>query len=618
MSALASAPTIEDLVGPLDFDLEALRKKYAHERDTRLTEATSEFTSAVDGKFANFSKDPWVDPNYTRAPIEDHTEVVIAGGGFGGLLMAGRLYERGFRDIRIIEIGGDFGGTWYWNRYPGAMCDVEAHMYLPLLEELNYTPKHRYAYAGEILELCNLIGRTYDLYRRSIFQTTITSVRWQEDEKKWLIETDRGDRLTTNYFIPACGRQSLPKLPGIPGIDRYKGHAFHTSRWDYKYTGGSEHDFDLVNLRDKRVAVIGTGATAIQVVPEVAKWAKELLVFQRTPSTVGERLQCETGADWVNSTPGWQRRRRDNFAKIALGMPQDHDEVNDGWTRMQSTFRPYTPAELAEKLGRPATPEELAYMLEIGDHRVMNQIRARIESVVKDPKTAEGLKPWYRYMCKRPGFHDDYLEAFNRPNVRLVDTKGRGVEQLSEHGIIVDGEEYEVDCLIFATGFESVAAFTRLTGFEPEGRGGVPLNEHWKDGVRTLHGAMTDKFPNMFIIGATQQAANPVNVVELLDEQAHHVADIMAEMKRRNAPAFEASKEAVDDYVQAIRNSPQNKQLFEFYGTCTPGYYNAQGKAKKGADLFFGDRYGEGPIAFYDMLRNWRADGTLPGIVASP
>ncbi|MGE0830157.1 MAG: flavin-containing monooxygenase [Hyphomonadaceae bacterium] len=612
----ASLQTIHDLIGPLDFDLEALRQRYDRERDTRLTEASAEFTSAVDGKFANFSKDPWVDPNFTREPIVDHTEVIIAGGGFGGLLAGGRLHERGFRDIRIIEIGGDFGGTWYWNRYPGAMCDVEAHMYLPLLEELNYAPRHRYAYAGEILELCGIIGRTYDLYRKACFQTTITSIRWLEDENKWLIETDRGDRMTATYFIPACGRQSLPKLPGIPGIDKYEGHAFHTSRWDYKYTGGSENDFDLVNLRDKRVAVIGTGATAIQVVPEVAKWAKELLVFQRTPSTVGYRLQCETGDDWVNATPGWQRRRRDNFARIALGMPQPHDEVDDGWTRMQKTFRPYTPDELAERLGRPPTQEEIAYMLEVGDHRAMNEIRARVDHVVKDRATAEALKPWYRYMCKRPGFHDDYLDAFNRPNVRLVDTKGRGVEQLSARGIIVDGEEYEVDCLIFATGFESVAGFTRLTGFNPVGRGGVSLDEHWANGVRTLQGMMSDKFPNMMIIGATQQSANPVNVVELLDEQAHHVADVLAEMKRRNAPAFEPSAEAVDAYVDAVRNSPRNKELFEFYKTCTPGYYNGQGKATKGADLFFGDRYGDGPIAFYEMLRKWRADGKLPGLNA--
>jgi len=610
--------TVEDLFGPLEFDPRELKAKYELERDKRiLSEGNKQYVPTTDGKFADFAKDPWADPDFSRAPIVDHTEVIVAGGGFGGLLVGARLREAGFTDIRIIEEAGDFGGTWYWNRYPGAMCDIEAHIYLPMLEELNYAPKHRYTYAPEILEHSRRIGKHYGLYEKACFQTVITSARWEEDKGRWLVETSRGDRMTAKYFVLACGRQSLPKLPGIPGIDEFEGHAFHSSRWDYRYTGG-DSEGKLVGLRDKHVAVIGTGATAVQIVPEVGKWAKQLLVFQRTPSSLGVRGQRETDPDWADmSKPGWQRTRRENFQRLILNVRQEMDYVHDGWTEISAMLRPMSMGEIAAKLGRRLTSDELAFVDEIADARAMNKIRFRVDEAVKDPATAEMLKPWYRWRCKRPCFHDDYLMTFNRPNVRLVDTQGQGVERLTKRGIVAGGQEYRTDCIIFATGFEAGITYTRLIGFEITGRDGIRLSEHWRDGVRTLHGMTTDRFPNCLLVGGNQQTAAAVNAVHLLDEQARHLAYTLSEAKKRGASRIEPSSEAVDAYVDVIRSSPKSKAQVEFYASCTPGYYNGEGKAARSEDLFVGGRYGDGPIAFYEMLAAWRSSGDLEGLLLS-
>ncbi|GGC65565.1 monooxygenase [Chelatococcus reniformis] len=605
------------IAGPRDFDPDALKAKYVSERDKRVVAGGNGQYVPVEGRFANFDKDPWVDPDFARAPIAEHSQVIVAGGGFGGLLAGARLREAGCTDIRIIENGGDFGGTWYWNRYPGAMCDIEAHIYLPLIEELNYPPKHRYSYAPEMLNVSQRIGRHYGLYDKACFQTTITAARWLDAEARWLVETDRGDRLTADILVLACGRQSLPKLPGIPGIETFKGHAFHSSRWDYAYTGGDFHG-GLTGLRDKRVAVIGTGASAVQLVPELAKFARELIVLQRTPSSVGVRDNRETPPDYVDmSVPGWQRARRYNFQSLISGIRQDRDEVSDGWTALTEAITPPKAAEVAKRLGREPTVDELKYLAEIYDYDVMNRLRGRVDEVVGDAATAEALKPWYRWFCKRPCFHDDYLGTFNLPHVRLVDTGGGGVERVTADGVVANGQEYGADCLIFATGFEAGITYTRLTGFEIHGREGLALSEHWRSGVRTLHGLTTDRFPNCFFVGGNQQSTAAVNAVHLLDEQGEHVSYIVKEMGRRGISQVEPSPEAVDAYVDLIRTSPTNAQLVDFYQDCTPGYYNAEGKAKKGEEIFFGGRYGDGPIPFFRMLQAWREKGALEGLVGA-
>ncbi|WP_156517551.1 flavin-containing monooxygenase [Rhodococcus sp. LB1] len=609
----------QDLTTGIDYDLEALRNKYDQERDRRVSRRSTGKGQYVGtgGKFEAYSKDPWAE-RADRPPVQEHTSVIVAGGGFGGLLVGARLNEAGFDDVRVIEIGGDFGGTWYWNRYPGAMCDIEAHIYLPLLEELDYAPKHRYSYEPEMFEHSQRIGKAYGLYDKALFQTAITNAEWREDEQRWRIETDRDDVLTADYFILACGRQSLPKLPNLPGIDIFTPHTFHSSRWDYDYTGG-DFSGNMTNLTDKRVGIIGTGATAVQIVPEVAQWAKELVVFQRTPSSVGVRGNRETPRDYVDmSKPGWQRERRNNFQAHILGLRPDTDLVGDGWTEVLDTLIPETPEDIERRLGRIPSRDERLLLAELNDNAVMNTLRARIEEMIDDPDTAEALKPWYRWWCKRPCFHDDYLAAFNRDNVTLVDTQGQGVEGFTENAVVVGGEEHQVDCLIFATGFESGIEYTHLTGFEITGRAGTPLSQHWSEGVRTLHGMSTDGFPNMFIVGGNVQTVNAVNAVQLLDEQAQHIAYILDTAQKRNLVAVEPTTTSVDEYVNLIHSSEKNKENLEFYIKCTPGYYNAEGTAKRSEDTFFGGRYGDGALAFYDMLDHWRKAQTLDGFALTP
>ncbi|HSP97827.1 MAG TPA: NAD(P)/FAD-dependent oxidoreductase, partial [Candidatus Dormibacteraeota bacterium] len=316
----------------LGFDPDALRAKYREERDRRLRADGNDQYLEVKGELAHFVDDPYVAPGFTRAPLTDAVDVVVIGGGFGGLLAGARLREAGIDDFRIIEKGGDFGGTWYWNRYPGAMCDVESYIYLPLLEELGYVPSEKYARAPEILSHSRAIGRRYDLYRSACFQTEVTAMHWDEAGARWIIATNRGDRLTARFVCMANGPLNRPKLPGIPGVESFAGHAFHTSRWDYAYTGGDANG-GLSGLRGKRVGIIGTGATAVQCVPHLGEAAAHLYVFQRTPSSIDVRGNRPTDPAWAKSLePGWHQRRMDNFNILVTGGFQEEDLVSDGWT----------------------------------------------------------------------------------------------------------------------------------------------------------------------------------------------------------------------------------------------------------------------------------------------
>ena len=269
----------------LGFNPDELRAKYREERDKRLRADGNDQYFEVTGDFSHYGDDPYIDAPLAREPMFDDVDVIVVGGGFGGLLTGARLTEAGMGRIRIIEKGGDFGGTWYWNRYPGAACDVESYVYLPLCEELNFIPKEKYAHAPEILAHSRAIGEKFKLYDYACFQTEVEGMRWSEEDQRWTVTTNRGDSMTAKYVCMANGPLNRPKLPGIKGIDRYEGHTFHTSRWDYAYTGGSPEG-NLTGLANKRVGVIGTGATAIQCVPHLARSAKELYVFQRTPSSV--------------------------------------------------------------------------------------------------------------------------------------------------------------------------------------------------------------------------------------------------------------------------------------------------------------------------------------------
>lgn len=597
----------DDAALDLGFDPNHLRDRYRAERDKRLRKDGNEQYVNVAGQFAHYLEDPYTE-RIARAPVTDHVEVAVIGGGFGGLLSAARLRKAGFKDIRMIEKGGDFGGTWYWNRYPGAACDIESYIYLPLLEETGYMPKEKYTRAPEILEHSARIARHFNLYENALLGTGITGMEWDESRRVWIIETDRNDRFTAQFVIMSNGPLNRPKLPGIPGVESFKSHSFHTSRWDYQYTGGDSTG-GLTGLKDKVVGIIGTGATAVQCVPHLAEGAKHLYVFQRTPSSIDVRNDRPTDPEWAKSLqPGWQRRRMENFNTLVSGGYEPEDLVQDGWTDIIRNI--LFIASSGDKKG--LSPERLAELAELADFKKMEQVRARVDEAIKDPETAAKLKPWYRQFCKRPCFHDAYLNSFNRPNVTLVDTSGQGVERITEDSIIANGVEYKVDCLVYATGFEVGTDYTRRAGYDPVGKGGAHLKDHWADGMRSLHGLAVNGFPNMFLMGPGQ-AGFTANYPHLLDEQAEQIAYILSEVSARQAGTFEASPEGEAAWVQQIIEKAVMRQ--QFLEECTPGYYNNEGKPSDRAAQ--NNSYGEGPNAYFRILKAWRESGELEGLELS-
>ena len=586
-----------------DFDAEALREKYLLERDKRLRADGNAQYVEMAGEFADYLHDPYVD-RVDRPALTDDVTVAIIGGGFAGLVTGARLRQGGIDDFLIVEKGGGFGGTWYWNRYPGAQCDVESYVYLPLLEETGYVPSEKYVHAPEILEHCRRIATHFDLYSRACLSTEVTGIEWDAGRRRWTIRTDRGDVMSARFLIMGNGPLHRPKLPGIDGIGTFAGHSFHTSRWDYHYTGGDANGA-LDGLRDKRVAIIGTGATAVQVVPHVAEAAAQLFVFQRTPSSIDVRANRPTDQSWAASlSPGWQKERVENFTVLTSGGIAEQDLVMDGWTDIIGKLL----TRLRDRDSAEAASGDIGAVLELADFEKMEQIRARVDTVVQDAGTAEALKPWYRQFCKRPCFHDDYLQAFNRDNVALVDTDGRGVDRITARGVVVAGREYEVDCIIFATGFEVGTAYTRRSGYDVVGSGGITLSEHWTDGMRSLHGMHVHGFPNMFVLGHTQGGFT-VNYPHLLDEASRHACHIMRHAIDDDL-VVEATEEAETEWLQTLAESARDFRAFQ--EQCTPGYYNNEGQPAAGG--FLGTSYGLGPMAFFKLLENWRNDGTYAGL----
>ena len=592
----------------LGFDPDALREKYRIERDKRKRDdGDDQFLRTMD-EYAHYAdEDPFVEAPVERDALQREVAVVIIGGGFSGMMAAARLQERGVEDVLMIESGADFGGTWYWNRYPGSQCDIESYCYLPLLEELGYMPKEKYSYAPEIYEHCQRIGEHYGLYELALFQTRVTELRWDEETARWHVATHRGDDIRARFVIQAAGTANVPKLPGIEGIHDYRGHSFHTSRWDYDYTGGDQNG-GLTKLADKRVAVIGTGCTAIQAVPYLGEYTKELHVFQRTPSSVDLRRNRPTDEAWYRSLkPGWQRARRENFADIMVGRPFEEDLVADSWTEIFRRVQTTLPREVAVE----GDPEELALAAEIEDFRKMNEIRARVDGTVNDPATAESLKPWYRQFCKRPTFNDEYLATFNRPNVHLVDvSESKGVDRITERGVVANGIEYEVDCIVYATGFEISSSPRRRVSFDIIGRGGKSLFDHWGKGLRTLHGMSSHGFPNWFFIGVNQSGLS-VNMTAMFDDQASHIAYIIDEVMGRGCLRAEVTPEAEAAWVAEIQRLAYANR--EFLESCTPGYYNNEGHLDDPSKGLANQTYAPGINAFNALLAEWREQGKLEG-----
>ena len=583
-------------------DADALRSKYREERDKRIRPDGNDQYLRLDGEFAHYRDDPHT-PWTERPPRTDHRTVVCVGGGFAGLVTAARLREAGI-DVRIVEAGGDFGGTWYWNRYPGAQCDTASMVYMPLLEETGHMPTEKYVHGPEILAHCQRIGKQFGLYDDALFHTEVTGLAW--DGARWVISTSRGDRLTAQFVVLGTGPLSVPKLPGIAGITSFRGRSFHTSRWDWEYTGGSPSGGPMSKLADKRVGIIGTGATAVQCVPHLSRDAGELYVFQRTPSSVDVRDNHPIDPDWFAgvATPGWQQRWLENFTANQAGGQADVDLVQDGWTDLALRIRARISALPADQMN----PAGMLAAYEQSDFEKMSEIRARASAVVRDPSTAAALQAWYRQLCKRPCFHDEYLQAFNNPNTHLVDTDGRGVSLVTETGVVVAGRSYPLDCIIYASGFEVGTPYERRAGFEVTGRDGVTLSSRWASGLRTLHGIHVRSFPNLFFVQPTQGANLISDVPHNITDSARTIAAVVEYAVGGGFAAVEPSQAAEDAWVELLLSGPGS-----MIGgpDCTPGYYNNEGHD---TGAFLGRGYPYGPSAYFAYIDKWRTSGTFDGL----
>ncbi|MFJ9357706.1 flavin-containing monooxygenase [Streptomyces mirabilis] len=593
-------------------DHAALRAKYLLERDKRLRGEGQKQYLEAEGEFEEYYEaDPYT-PVVPRPPISQDIDVAILGGGLSGLITAARVKQAGVTGFRVIELGGDFGGAWYWNRYPGIQCDTDCYCYLPMLEEVGYIPKQKYSFGDEVFEHCQRIGKHFGLYEHAIFSTLIRSMEWDESIRRWRIGTNRGDDIRARFVVMCQGPFNRPKLPGIPGIRDFRGHTFHTARWDYAYTGG-DMSGGLDKLADKRVAVIGTGASGIQVVPHLARSARHLYVFQRTPSYIDERGDVPTDPEWVKTLePGWQKEGQRNFHTAAFEAfaPGQPDLVCDGWTEVSRNLAAHLDA--TDGWAALADPEKFMELREIQDYRAMQRLRDRVDTVVEDERTARALKPYYRFLCKRPCFNDAYLPTFNRPNVTLVDVSDtKGVERITENGILAHGVEHEVDCVIFASGFEITTDLDRRLGIRPfAGRDGLSLYDHWAKGYRTLHGVMSHGFPNQFFTGFLQGGVT-ASTTAMFEQQARHIAYIIKETVARGASTVEPSEEAQDQWCATVRETAVDNTNFQ--RECTPGYYNNEGEQQIRSHL--GEPYWPGFYALEDLLQAWRDTGEMRGLV---
>jgi cation diffusion facilitator CzcD-associated flavoprotein CzcO len=594
-----------------EIDIQALRERYRRERDKRLRPDGGEQYLKSEAAFAaSYQADPHM-PLTERARLSEDIDVAVLGAGITGIMAGVHLRNAGVSSFRHIDHAGDFGGVWYWNRYPGIQCDNDSYCYLPLLEETGYIPSRKFADGREIQAHCQRIARQYRLNDGALFHTLITSLCWDEAIQRWRIGTNRGDDIRAGFVIMCGGPLNRPKLPGIPGIQEFSGELFHTARWNFDYTGGSWGDPVLNNLADKRVAIVGTGASAIQAIPYLGRYARHLYVLQRTPPTVDERPNPPTDPEWVKSlVPGWQTERQRNFhraavERLARGEP---DLISDIWTEINRNVA----AELEAEGWPELSFAEYWARREVMDFRVMERLRRRIDAIVHDKRTAGALKPWFNFNCKRPLSNDDYYAAFNRPNVTLIDVSdSRGVERMTSRGFIHQGAEYEIDCLIAASGFEVTSDLGRRWGIgKIEGRGGRSLYDHWAGGFRTLHGMMSHGFPNLFFTGYTQGGFF-ATTTEQFSRQGYHIAYIVNEALKRGALSVEPTEQAQDEWVSTLLAGAID--ISRLQNECTPGYFNNEGDQRK-SRWYLGESYGPGWDAFQTLLKNWREEGFLAGL----
>ncbi|KAI8931842.1 hypothetical protein NX059_010748 [Plenodomus lindquistii] len=622
------------------------RAKYIEERNKRIrSEGAAQFIKVSEtARFSHLADDPWVDHEHLNAlpsplPSGAFVKFLIVGAGYGGLLLAVRLIQAGFSadDIRLVDHAGGFGGTWYWNRYPGLMCDIESYVYMPLLEETGYMPRQKYSHGPELREQAERIAEMWHLQDKCLFRAKTESAEWSEAEKRWTVritekrgpigkENARDVVVKAQYLLSASGALNHPHMPNVPGVNDFNNKVFHAARWDYNVTGGAPNDWSLDKLKDKRVGVIGTGATAIQVVPQLAKWAKQLYVFQRTPSSVDVRGQKDTDPlEWEKMTAkkGWQKERSENLISYQMNTPNGDNMVNDSWTRMPAYAAAFGSPGI---VGLDKMPEHVTRMHEWDVER-SERVRARVDEIVKNKATAEKLKAWYPVWCKTPTFHDDYLPAFNQPNVQLVDTDGKGIDRLTENAVVSGGTEYPVDVLVLGTGFASPVAGNGSpayrAGMKIFGRDHLSIDDKWtQKGASTLHGVATHDFPNLFFLGASQGGIT-VNIRYVLDTQASHIANLLSKAEQENGQgAGDKTTVEVTTEAEEAWSAEILARAGWYIGLlgCTPGFLNNEGENEKRTETADqikaarGAPWGEGMLSYCKQLKDYIEQGYRSGL----
>ncbi|KAL3474458.1 Neopentalenolactone D synthase [Aspergillus californicus] len=586
---------------PLSADVkESIETKIIREREKRINKKGIHQFREATGELAKFAADPWAKADSTRLEVDEDVDVLIIGCGFGGVLAAKKLHDAGIHRIRMVDKASDFGGVWYWNRYPGLCCDTEAYIYLPLLEETGHVPSAKYVPGYEIQAHIRKIAEMDDLRPRTLFQTELNAITWSQGLGRWVGNTDRGDTIRARFVVSAIGILHKVHLPGIPGIENFKGHSFHSSRWDYEYTGGNRDGTPLDRLEGRRVGLVGTGASTIQALPHLAVSGAEVFVFQRTPSSVDRRDNVKTDAAWFSSfasKPGWQYDRINNFDAVFNGVNPGLDLVNDGWT--QHIFA----------LHGSKGDDSFESRLEEVEFRKMEEVRHRVDRIVQDPKTAEGLKAWYKRGCKRPLFNDEYLPAFNMPNVHLVNTDGKGIERVTEQGLVAGEVEHKLDCIIYATGFDWGNDYSQRANMTVTGRHAITLTEKWAAGPSTFHGMLSRDFPNLLLFTHLQSSTSP-NYTHLLQERAKHAAYIICKSMQRGVNTVEPTQEAEDSWVEKLEDIAI-KHL-EFFRQCTPGYLNQEGQIS--ATNLRSAPVGMATGDWGALTAQWRAEGNMEGL----
>ncbi|GMK56151.1 hypothetical protein CspeluHIS016_0212070 [Cutaneotrichosporon spelunceum] len=597
---------------PLDTnERAALHEKYLAERDKRIRTDGVQQYKPLRGILKLTDEDDPYTPVMPREPVHDHVDFLFLGGGFAGITICARLKEAGFTNLRIIESGGDFGGVWYWNRFPGAMCDTAAMVYLPMLEEAGTVPSAKYVRGPEILAHAQRLARTFDLYPHALFHTHLESLTWDEDNSRYKVKTRQGDEFTATHVAMGTGPLNMPHLPGIPGIETFNGTAMHTARWDFEATGGGWNGETMDKLKNKRVGVIGTGATGIQCIPHIGRDSGETFIFQRTPSAVAVRGNHAIDPEWFSQLEkGWQTKWGRNFVQIMSTGMAETDHIQDGWTDGVQRITARMMEECAKE-GRAPVATDYIKAYHLSDDEYTTAVRARTDEVVKDPTTADNLKAWYRQFCKRPCFHDEYLETFNRPTVHLVDTDGKGVERIDATGVWVAGKHYPLDVIVYATGFEFNSDFTFKSGLEVYGRNRLTLTEAWKNGMRSYQGMHVHNFPNLFIIGFTQGSALASNITSNYTDHGPTLISILKKKAELGAKVVEVPKSVQDDWINLLLST-----TVDILGgpECTPGYYNNEGQEEGLKERLNMARYPAGSLAFFDYIADWRANGKFEGL----